>query len=75
MSTASYKLAWIISPFGVTLALFSLFLYVKSKLLTKDDFKFQSFTNDNDDSINENIIDVDDQRSIITGRRTGIKYH
>ncbi|CAF4268771.1 unnamed protein product [Rotaria socialis] len=66
MSTASYKLAWIISPFGVALAAFSSFLFLKSKRLKIEDFKFQSITNEHDDSINENIIEGDDQQSIVT---------
>ena len=74
MNTASYKLAWIISPFGLTLAVFSFILYLKSKRLQIEDFKFQSMTNNNDDSIDGNIIHVNDLWPILTtSRRTGIK--
>ncbi len=73
VTTASYKLAWILSPFGLTLAIFSLFLYIKSKRLKIEDFKFQTTTISVDPSLNED--DTDDQRSIITGRRIGIKDH
>ena len=40
VTTASYSLAWILSPFGITLALFSLVLYVMSQRLTLEDFRF-----------------------------------
>ncbi|CAF4158500.1 unnamed protein product [Rotaria sp. Silwood2] len=75
VTTASYKLALIMSPFGFILAIFSLFLYVKSKRLKMEDFKFQSTTNDQDNSISENIIEIEDRQAIITGRRIGIKDH
>jgi hypothetical protein len=53
------------------LALFSLFLYIQSKRLKSEDFQFPTMINDADE------IDVDgnDQRPIVTGRRTGNKDH
>ncbi|CAF0820817.1 unnamed protein product [Rotaria sordida] len=73
VTTASYKLALPMSPFGITLALFSIFLYAKSNLLKMEDFKFQSITNDRENSTNVNTIETDDQQAFVTGRRTGIK--
>ncbi|CAF4578717.1 unnamed protein product [Rotaria sp. Silwood2] len=73
VSTASYKLAFIISPFGLPLAIFSLFLYVKSKRLKMKDFKIQLVKTDNDNSVSENIIEVDEYRCIAIGTRTAIK--
>jgi len=75
VTTASYTLAWIISPFGFTLAIFSAILYIKSQRLKIQDFKFQTAATTIilDDSFNENEIDVNDQRPIITGRRIGNK--
>ncbi|CAF3466928.1 unnamed protein product [Rotaria sp. Silwood1] len=73
VTTASYKLGLIISPFGFTLAIFSLFLYIKSKRLKIEDFKFQSTTNEDYNSISEDTIEIDDRQAIVTGRRTGIK--
>lgn len=39
-ATASYKFAWILSPFGVPLMVFSSFLYWKTKRLKIEDFRF-----------------------------------
>ncbi|CAF2727309.1 unnamed protein product [Rotaria sp. Silwood2] len=44
LMTASYKLSWIISPFGFLLILFSLVLYVKSHRLKIEDFKLSITT-------------------------------
>lgn len=74
-TTASYTLAWIISPFSLPLAIFSLFLYVKSKRLELTDFKLQPATISHEDSISDNTVDVDDQQPLVSGRRTGIKHH
>jgi hypothetical protein len=66
-------LAWIISPFGFTLAIFSLFLYIKSKRLKLEDFKFQLTTSEISSTVSESNTDDTDHRPIVTGRRTGIK--
>lgn len=76
VTTTSYKLAWIISPFGLTLALFSLFLYIKTKRLKIEDFKFSRITSINiNDSFteNEHEINVSDQEPIVSGRNIGDK--
>ncbi|CAF1350298.1 unnamed protein product [Rotaria sp. Silwood1] len=44
LMTASYKLSWIISPFGFILILFSLILYIKSHRLKIEDFKLRIIT-------------------------------
>ncbi|CAF4143728.1 unnamed protein product [Rotaria sordida] len=44
LMTASYKLSWILSPFGLILVLFSLILYVKSHRLKIEDFKLKKAT-------------------------------
>lgn len=63
MTTASYKLAFIISPFGLPLAVFSVFLYIKSKRLKVEDFQLQSEPN----------IERNDQQSVNKSRRMVIK--
>lgn len=74
VTTASYRLAWLLSPFGLTLAIFSLFLYIKSKRLKIQDFRFQStITNEVSGSISESNFGDNDQQSIMTGRRVGLK--
>ena len=75
ITTASYRLAWLLSPFGLALEIFSLFLYIKSKRLKIQDFQFQSTTTINEvsGSISENNFDDNDQQSIMTGRRVGLK--
>ncbi|CAF3775166.1 unnamed protein product [Rotaria magnacalcarata] len=50
--TASYKLSWIISPFGLILVLFSMILYLKSHRLKIEDFKLKK-TNEIINSINQ----------------------
>ncbi|CAF0776147.1 unnamed protein product [Adineta steineri] len=75
VTTASYKLAFFLSPFGLTLAIFALFLYIKSRRLKIEDFKFQSTPNSPNSSINESHIDDTDQQPIIAGRRSGVKDH
>ncbi len=53
--TASYRLAWIISPFGLFLPICSIILYIKSHKLNLEDFKLklQIKTNQIIDSINQ----------------------
>ncbi|CAF3498337.1 unnamed protein product, partial [Rotaria sp. Silwood2] len=75
VNTASYKLAFIISPFGLTLAVFSLFLYRKSQRLKIEYFKLQSIANDYNNSTYENTIGFDNEQCIVTSRRAGIKDH
>lgn len=75
VTTASYKLAWFISPFGLTLALFSLFLYIKSQRLRIEDFKFKSTPISLNSSFNEQEVNINDEQPIITGRRFGDKDH
>ena len=70
VTTASYKLAWILSPFGLTLALFSLFLYIKSKRLRREDFRLQSMT-----IIPADTSSVNDEQPILTGRTSTSKDH
>lgn len=41
ITTASYTLAWILSPFGISLGLFSLYLYIRSQRLQLTDFRIQ----------------------------------
>jgi hypothetical protein len=53
--TASYKLAWIISPFGLILAIFSIFLFIKSQRLRIEDFKLMSL-------INKNLVNQDNSK-------------
>lgn len=59
ITTASYRLAWILSPFGVTLALFSLVLYIQSQRLTLDHFRIQRPINQS-----EEILIINDEQSI-----------
>jgi hypothetical protein len=53
--TASYKLAWMISPFGLFLPICSIILFVISHLLKIKDFKLkiQTKTNQSVDLVNE----------------------
>jgi len=70
MTTASYKYAWILSPFGLILSLFSLGLYVQTKRLTLEHFRFPRVTNhQSDERLDDPEIDVNDQTLIIPGRR------
>ncbi|CAF0901873.1 unnamed protein product [Adineta ricciae] len=73
ITTASYKLAFILSPFGLTLGILSLLLYIKSQRLKLSDFRFQTATDDLNSSIAESNLDDDDERPIVTGRRSGVK--
>lgn len=59
--TLSFRLSWIISPFGLMLPIFSLLLYIKSHRLKLEDFKFKLLN-----KINENIhsINGDDSKLI-----------
>lgn len=41
ITTASYTLAWILSPFGISLGGFSLYLYIRSQRLQLTDFRIQ----------------------------------
>ncbi|UJR16488.1 hypothetical protein I4U23_003391 [Adineta vaga] len=66
VTTASYKLAFLLSPFGLTLAIISLLLYIKSKRLKIEDFRFKSTTDDLDSSTADSYLDDNDQRPIIT---------
>ncbi|CAF3963454.1 unnamed protein product, partial [Rotaria sp. Silwood2] len=76
MNTASYKLAWILSPFSLILAIFSFYLYGKSKQLKIGDFKLlQSTTNSYHCSIRRNTIEMDNGQNIITSRRAEVKNH
>ncbi|CAF3242403.1 unnamed protein product [Rotaria socialis] len=52
LMTASYKLSWIISPFGLILVLFSMILYLKSHRLKIEDFKLKK-TNEIINSTNQ----------------------
>ena len=73
VTTASYKLAFILSPFGLTLGILSSLLYIKSQRLKLSDFRFQTATDDLNSSIAESNLDDDDERPIVTGRRSGVK--
>lgn len=60
--TASYKLSWVLSPFGFMLTLFSIILYVKSHRLKIKDFKLRQdneihHTMDEDDTNPTNKIE------------------
>jgi hypothetical protein len=61
--TASYKLSWIISPFGLFLPICSIILYIKSHRLKSEDFKLkiQIKTNELIDLINEDNSKLLDQ--------------
>lgn len=69
VTTASYKYALILSPFGLILSLFSLGLYIQTKRLTIEQFRFPQMTNQTDEISSENEIDVTDQTLIVPGRR------
>ncbi|CAF0907568.1 unnamed protein product [Didymodactylos carnosus] len=57
VTTASYSLGWILSPFGLSLVTFSLFLFYKSNKLELNQFQLLSKrTNGNSDDMHEPII-------------------
>jgi hypothetical protein len=64
MVTASYKLSWIISPFGLMLAVFSIVLCVKSHRLKIEDFKLMLLTKTNQ-RINEDNCKVEEEQSML----------
>ncbi len=67
--TSSYKLSWILSPFGLILIIFSIFLYIKSHRLKLEDFKlkFSTKTNEIIQPINQDnsklLNNIDEQQS------------
>lgn len=64
ITTASYKFAWFLSPFGWSLALISIYLQWKTTRLETNDFHLIR------SKINEN-----DERPIVTGRKLNEKDH
>jgi hypothetical protein len=46
--TASFRLSWILSPFGLILPIFSIILYIESHRLKLEDFKLNSSAKTNE---------------------------